>query len=103
MKIGIIDERGGDNSKISHILFKEFERLYEIEKKYNEMNLGKTNREKNEEIEKLSNELETHLEQNERLIKMNLELSRDERELKRSAKRVLNFYEPFRLKSLLNA
>lgn len=37
MDIGVIDERGGDNSKISHVLFKEMERLYRIEEKYNNM------------------------------------------------------------------
>jgi hypothetical protein len=55
---------------------------------------------KNEYHKKMTKELETQLSQNEKLIQMNLELTRNERELECSAKRVLNFYESFRLKSL---
>jgi hypothetical protein len=100
MKVGVIDERGGDNSKISHILFKEIERLYNVEEKYNEMKIGKTKGELNEEVEKLSKELKTYLNLSEKTIAMNIDLSGYNRRLKRACGNALAFFENYRLSHL---
>ena len=54
----------------------------------------------NEEIEKLSNELETHLKQKKKIVQMNCEISGYNRRLKRATANALSFFENYRLSHL---